>query len=164
MGNVNLPTPVALAGGALCALGGYLLGVVAGPDTAERTTAVVESFDEASNELCLSGDDRVEDRGDGRVIGRCQRDRDRVDDGRIMKHGDGTVGVQASQLVLELARLVDRCLLSLRGDVDAHIRRRVLNAVGSLVESPLWRSSSRSCESCVMVTSVVGTGLLHLRS
>ena len=56
MGNVNLPTPVALAGGALCALGGYLLGVVAGPDTAERTTAVVESYDEASNELCLSGD------------------------------------------------------------------------------------------------------------
>ena len=56
MGHVNLPTPVALAGGALCALGGYLLGVVAGPDTAERTTAVVESFDAATNELCLSGD------------------------------------------------------------------------------------------------------------
>lgn len=56
MGNVNLPTPVALAGGALCALGGYLLGVVAGPDTAERTTAVVESFDASTNELCLSGD------------------------------------------------------------------------------------------------------------
>jgi hypothetical protein len=56
MGNVNLPTPVALAGGALCALGGYLLGVVAGPDTAERTTAVVESYDAATNELCLSGD------------------------------------------------------------------------------------------------------------
>ena len=56
MGNVNLPTPVALAGGALCALGGYLLGVVAGPDTAERTTAVVESYDASSNELCLSGD------------------------------------------------------------------------------------------------------------
>ncbi|HEX4976890.1 MAG TPA: hypothetical protein VFV40_03395 [Nocardioides sp.] len=56
MGNVNLPTPVALAGGALCALGGYLLGVVAGPDTVERTTAVVESYDAATNELCLSGD------------------------------------------------------------------------------------------------------------
>lgn len=51
-----MPTPVALAGGALCALGGYLLGVVAGPDTAERTTAVVESYDAATNELCLSGD------------------------------------------------------------------------------------------------------------
>ncbi|MFP5253420.1 MAG: hypothetical protein ACLGH4_06450 [Actinomycetes bacterium] len=56
MGNVNLPTPVALAGGALCALGGYLLGVVAGPDTVERTTAVVESFDASTNDLCLSGD------------------------------------------------------------------------------------------------------------
>lgn len=55
MGNVNLPTPVALAGGALCALGGYLLGVVAGPDTVERTTAVVKSYDAATNELCLSG-------------------------------------------------------------------------------------------------------------
>lgn len=56
MGNVNLPTPVALAGAALCALGGYLLGVVAGPDTAERTTALVESYDPATSELCLSGD------------------------------------------------------------------------------------------------------------
>jgi len=56
MGNVNLPTPVALAGGALCALGGYLLGVVAGPDTVERTTAVVESYDTETNELCLSGE------------------------------------------------------------------------------------------------------------
>jgi hypothetical protein len=56
MGNVNLPTPVALAGGALCVLGGYLLGVVVGPDTVSRTTAVVESYDPDSNELCLRGD------------------------------------------------------------------------------------------------------------
>ena len=56
MGNVNLPTPVALAAGALCALGGYLLGVVAGPGTAERTTALVESYDASTGELCLSGD------------------------------------------------------------------------------------------------------------
>jgi hypothetical protein len=56
MGNVNLPTPVALAGGALCVLGGYLLGVVAGPDTVSRTTATVESFDGSTNRLCLAGD------------------------------------------------------------------------------------------------------------
>ena len=45
MGNVNLPTPVALAGGAICVLGGYLLGVLAGPDTTSRTTADVVSYD-----------------------------------------------------------------------------------------------------------------------
>ena len=46
MGNVNLPTPVALAGGAICLLGGYLVGVLAGPDTASRTTATVASYDD----------------------------------------------------------------------------------------------------------------------
>ena len=55
MGNVTLPTPVALAGGALCILGGYLLGVVAGPDTPGRTTATVESYDERDGRLCLTG-------------------------------------------------------------------------------------------------------------
>lgn len=56
MGNVNLPTPVALAGAGLCVLGGYLLGVLAGPDTVSRTTATVTSFEEASSRLCLTGD------------------------------------------------------------------------------------------------------------
>ena len=56
MGNVNLPTPVAVAGGAICVLGGYLLGVVAGPDTVSRTTAVVASYDASTNRLCLEGD------------------------------------------------------------------------------------------------------------
>jgi hypothetical protein len=55
MGNVNLPTPVALAGGAICILGGYLFGVLAGPDTTSRTTATVTSFDGGTGELCLSG-------------------------------------------------------------------------------------------------------------
>jgi hypothetical protein len=54
--NVNLPTPVVIAGGALCLLGGYLVGVVAGPDTPDRTTGVVESYDSKTQELCLSGD------------------------------------------------------------------------------------------------------------
>lgn len=56
MGNVNMPTPVAVAGGALCLLAGYLVGSVAGPDTQSRTTAEVESYDSRSHELCLRGD------------------------------------------------------------------------------------------------------------
>lgn len=60
MGNVTLPTPVAMAGGAICILGGYLLGVVTGPDTPSRTTAVVESYDPATSRLCLTGE-TVED-------------------------------------------------------------------------------------------------------
>ena len=51
-----MPTPVLVAGGALCLLGGYLVGVVAGPDTPDRTTAVVSSFTESGNRLCLKGD------------------------------------------------------------------------------------------------------------
>jgi hypothetical protein len=66
MGNVNLPAPVALAGGALCVLGGYVLGAVVGPDTTERTTAVVESYDPASSRLCLTGDGV--DEQDGTVV------------------------------------------------------------------------------------------------
>jgi hypothetical protein len=56
MGNVNLPTPVALAGGAICVLGGYLLGAVLAPDTATRTTAEVASYDATTSRLCLRGD------------------------------------------------------------------------------------------------------------
>ena len=41
------------AGAALCVLGGYLVGVVAGPDTTSRTTAQVASYDASSHELCL---------------------------------------------------------------------------------------------------------------
>lgn len=56
MGNVSLPTPVALTGGAICLLGGYLVGVLAGPDTTSRTTATVVSYDSDTGELCLTGD------------------------------------------------------------------------------------------------------------
>lgn len=76
MGNVNLPTPVALAGGALCVLGGYLLGVVTGPDTPSRTTAVVDSYDEADGTLCLTGDSVADQEGagkDGRLCGTWRR-------------------------------------------------------------------------------------------
>jgi hypothetical protein len=56
MGNVTLPTPVALAGGALCVLGGYLVGAATGPDTTTRSTAQVVSYDADTEELCLGGD------------------------------------------------------------------------------------------------------------
>ncbi len=55
MGNVNLPTPVAVAGGAFCVLVGYLLGAVLGPDTAARATAEVAGYDPATSRLCLRG-------------------------------------------------------------------------------------------------------------
>jgi hypothetical protein len=55
MGNVNMPTPVALAAGGLCLLGGYLVGVVAGPDTTARTTAEVTSYERETETLCLGG-------------------------------------------------------------------------------------------------------------
>lgn len=56
MGNVTLPTPVFVAGGALCLVAGYLVGAVAGPETPHRTTATVISFDSRTSELCLEGD------------------------------------------------------------------------------------------------------------
>lgn len=55
VGNVNLPTPVVLAGAGLCLLGGYLVGVVAGPEAPDRTTAIVTSFDSSTRKLCLEG-------------------------------------------------------------------------------------------------------------
>lgn len=76
MGNVNLPTPVALAGGAFCVLGGYLLGVVAGPDTATRTTAEVASYDPGTRRLCLEGDGIDGQEGavvDGKLCGTWRR-------------------------------------------------------------------------------------------
>lgn len=72
MSTVSLPTPIVVAGGALCALAGFLLGVVAGPDTPARTTGVVESFDREDNTLCLSGETVAEQEGadeDGLLCG-----------------------------------------------------------------------------------------------
>ena len=76
MGNVNLPTPVALAGGAICVLGGYLLGVVAGPDATSQATATVASYDAGSGRLCLEGDGVKSQEGkvqDGQLCGTWQR-------------------------------------------------------------------------------------------
>ena len=87
MGNVNLPTPVALAGGALCILGGYLLGWVSGPDAPSRATATVESFDSGSGELCLSGDD-LEDQEGGTEAGRLCGTWRRTDNSVLPRPGD----------------------------------------------------------------------------
>ncbi len=76
MANVNLPLPVVVAGGALALLGGYLIGVVAGPETPDRTTGVVESYTTTTRELCLSGDAVSERDGaneDGILCGVWQR-------------------------------------------------------------------------------------------
>lgn len=56
MGNIHMPTSVAFAGGALCILGGYLVGVVAGPETTGTNTALVDSYDLAEDLLCLRGE------------------------------------------------------------------------------------------------------------
>jgi hypothetical protein len=56
VGNVNLPTPIVFAGAGLCLLGGYLVGVVAGPDAPDRTTGIVDSYDAGTRVLCLSGE------------------------------------------------------------------------------------------------------------
>ena len=88
MGNVTLPTPVALAGGAICILGGYLLGVVAGPDAPSRTTAVVESYDRGDGRLCLSGETVAGQEGvsdEGLLCGTWRRT---VGDSRLPEPGD----------------------------------------------------------------------------
>jgi len=56
VGNVTLPTPVFLAGGAFCLLAGYLAGAVVGPNGQHGTNATVVSFDSGSGKLCLEGD------------------------------------------------------------------------------------------------------------
>jgi hypothetical protein len=71
MGNVTLPTPVAVAGGALCLLAGYVVGVALSDGTTSPETAQVESYDGATNELCLSGDavEEMEEAEDGLLCG-----------------------------------------------------------------------------------------------
>lgn len=53
---MNLPTPVVIAGAVLCLLGGYLLGVLLGPESPDRTVGTVTSYDPTSQELCLEGE------------------------------------------------------------------------------------------------------------
>lgn len=76
MADVTLPAPIAAAGAALCLLGGYLIGVVAGPETTSRTTAEVASYDRSSEQLCLRGDAVAEAPGaaDGVLCGTWRHD------------------------------------------------------------------------------------------
>ena len=60
MANVTLPTPVAVAGASLCLLAGYVVGAAVNGGGSSRSTAAVESYDAADNELCLTGE-AVED-------------------------------------------------------------------------------------------------------
>ena len=71
MGNVTLPTPVFLAGGAFCLLAGYFAGAVVGQDSSSGTTATVVSFDARTSRLCLEGDSVADEAGaeDGTLCG-----------------------------------------------------------------------------------------------
>lgn len=73
--NVNLPAPLAFAGGALCLLAGYLIGVVAGPQTADQTVATVTSYSQDAREVCLAGETLSEEDGavDGVLCGEWRR-------------------------------------------------------------------------------------------
>ncbi len=76
MGNVTLPTPVFLAGGALCVVAGILVGSVLNHDTSERRTAQVVSFDQGSSRLCLKSDSIKDVDGadtDGKLCGTLRR-------------------------------------------------------------------------------------------
>jgi hypothetical protein len=55
VGNVTLPTPVFLAGGAFCLLAGYLAGAVVSGDSGSGDTATVVSFESKTSTLCLEG-------------------------------------------------------------------------------------------------------------
>ena len=73
--NVNLPTPVVIAGGALCLLGGYLIGSWPVP-TPRTGTGEVESYDSRTRELCLTGSAVSEQEGaddEGLLCGAWQR-------------------------------------------------------------------------------------------
>ena len=71
MGNVTLPTPVFLAGGAFCLLAGYLAGAVVGPQHERGQTATVVSFENGTAKLCLKGDSVKDEAGaeDGVLCG-----------------------------------------------------------------------------------------------
>jgi hypothetical protein len=67
--------PVAVAGGCLCLLGGYLIGAVAGPQASDPTVATVDSYQPDSRRLCLSGEGVADDPAaqDGVLCGEWRR-------------------------------------------------------------------------------------------
>ena len=70
VGNVTLPTPVFVAGGAFCLLAGYLGGAVVGRPDGDDTAKVV-SYDSSTAKLCLEGDSVEDEPGfdDGSLCG-----------------------------------------------------------------------------------------------
>jgi hypothetical protein len=100
VGNVTLPTPVFLAGGALCLVAGYLAGAVTGPGTPDRTTGQVVSFDTTKSRLCLAGDAIKDQEGadpDGTLCGTLRR----TPNGALPRKGDDFrfVSVRTSTVV-----------------------------------------------------------------
>jgi len=88
VGNVTLPTPVFLSGGALCLLAGYLVGSVVGPDTPDRTTGQVVSYDRSESRLCLEGEAIKDQEGadeEGRLCGTLRR----TPNSKLPREGDG---------------------------------------------------------------------------
>lgn len=76
MANVTVPMPIAVAGGALCLLGGFLVGAVAGPDTPSQDTAEVVSYTRDADRLCLTGEAVADspEAQDGVLCGTWRRD------------------------------------------------------------------------------------------
>ncbi len=60
-----------MAGAGFCLLAGFLIGVVAGPETPAAANGVVASYESSTRELCLEGDDAAEVSGadDGLLCG-----------------------------------------------------------------------------------------------
>ena len=105
-----------LAGGALCLLAGYLVGSVVGPDTPERTTAQVVSFDSGSSRLCLQGDAIADQEGvdaEGELCGTLRRTPNakqpaKGDDFRFVSvRTSGTVDGQTQQQVVIYGDVLD---------------------------------------------------------
>jgi hypothetical protein len=73
--DVSMPAPIALAGGALCLLAGYVIGAVAGPQAADQTMAVVDSYSAEEGTLCLRGETVADEDGavDGVLCGEWRR-------------------------------------------------------------------------------------------
>ncbi len=76
MANVTVPMPIAVAGGGLCLLGGFIVGAVAGPNAPSLDTAEVVSYTPAGDELCLTGEAVAEEpeAQDGVLCGTWRRD------------------------------------------------------------------------------------------
>jgi hypothetical protein len=58
--SVNAPLPLVLAGAGVCLLAGFLVGVVAGPESPAASEALVSSYDPATRQLCLEGEQVAE--------------------------------------------------------------------------------------------------------